>query len=98
MDRALTIVPNDVATKTIRALVDFIWKAETRPLHETINSILAGGPAAISDAAGIWFVCALAERDPTAAERALVAVGDNPLWGDGTVFSAVALAKVCWHG
>ena len=33
LDRALTIVPNDVATKAFRALVDFNWKAETRPLH-----------------------------------------------------------------
>ena len=31
------------------------------------------------------FICALAERDPTAAERALVALGDNPCWSDNTV-------------
>jgi len=85
LDRALTIVPNDVATKTIRASVDFNWKAETRPLHETIDSILAGGPSAISDAAGDWFTCALAERDSKAAERALVASGDNPCWSDSVV-------------
>ncbi|MFL6513912.1 MAG: hypothetical protein ACJ8M1_02695 [Chthoniobacterales bacterium] len=85
LDRALTIVPNDVATKTARALVDFNWKAETRPLHEAIDSILAGSPGAISDAADNWFVCALAERDPTAAERALVAPGDNPCWADSVV-------------
>ncbi|HEY4271896.1 MAG TPA: hypothetical protein VGM65_07810 [Candidatus Udaeobacter sp.] len=85
MDRVLTIVPNDVATKTTRALVNFNWKAETRPLHATIDSILAGGPGAISDAADAWFTYALAERDPTAAERALVALGDNPCWGDNAV-------------
>jgi serine/threonine-protein kinase len=32
-----------------------------------------------------WFICALAERDPTAAERALVALGDNQCWGDNAV-------------
>jgi TolB-like protein/class 3 adenylate cyclase/Tfp pilus assembly protein PilF len=85
LDRALTIVPNDVATKTQRALVDFDWKAETRPLHETIDSILAVNPGAISDSGDTWFTCALAERDPTAAERALVALGDHPCWGDGAV-------------
>jgi serine/threonine-protein kinase len=85
LDRALTIVPNDVATKTARAQVDFNWKAETRPLHETIDSILAANPGAISDAADNWFVCALAEHDPTAAERALVALGDNPCFGDTAV-------------
>jgi TolB-like protein/Flp pilus assembly protein TadD len=95
LDRALTIVPNDVATKTNRALVDFFWKAETRPLHETIDSILAGGSGSISDAADNWFACALAERDATAAERALVAVvGENPCWGD----SAVRLSRTFGEG
>jgi TolB-like protein/Flp pilus assembly protein TadD len=86
LDRALTIVPNDVATKTTRALVDFYWKAETRPLHDAIDSTLATNPGAISDAADNWFLCALAERDPKAAERALVALGDNPCWGDNPVY------------
>ena len=83
LDRALTIVPNDAAIRTARAVVDFDWKAETRPLHETIDSILATNPGAISDAAGEWFTCAVAERDPTAVELALVALGDNPCWSDG---------------
>ncbi len=86
LDRALTIVPNDVATKTTRALVDFYWKAETQPLHDAIDSILATNPGAISDAADNWFLCALAERDPKAAEQALVALGDNPCWGDNPVY------------
>ena len=77
LDRALTIIPNDVAAKGARAFVDFDWKADTRPLHEMIDSILAKDSGSISDAADNWFVCALAERDPTAAERALVALGDN---------------------
>jgi tetratricopeptide (TPR) repeat protein len=71
--------------KTTRALVDFLWKAETQPLHKTIDSILTAGPSAISDTADLWFICALAERDPTAAARALVARGDNPCWVDGVV-------------
>ena len=85
LDRALTIVPNHIATKSARALVDFHWKADTRPLHETIDSILANNPDAISDAADNWFVCALAEGDPKEAERALAALGDNPCWGDTAV-------------
>jgi TolB-like protein/Tfp pilus assembly protein PilF len=85
LDRALTIIPKDVATKVTRALVDFYWKADTRPLHQAIDSILAGDPGAISEAADSWFLCALAERDPTAAERALVALGDNPCLVDWAV-------------
>src|SRR4029079_8689519 len=38
----------------------------------------AQGPSAIVSGAETWFFCALAERDPAAAERALVALGDNP--------------------
>ena len=94
LDRALTIVPSDVATRTTRASVDFNWKAQTRLLHETINSILANNPGAISDAADLWVQCALAERDPTAAERALVALGDNPCWSD----SAVQLSRSFGEG
>jgi TolB-like protein/class 3 adenylate cyclase len=85
LDRALTIVPNEAAIRTARAGVDFDWKAETRPFHETIDSILATNPGAVSDAAADWFTCAVAERDSTAAELALVALGDNPCWSDGPV-------------
>src|SRR6476469_3291319 len=85
LDRALTIIPNDVATECARAAVDLYWKGDTAPLHEVIDSILAKNPGSISGAADNWFVCALAERDPTAAERALVALGDNPCWGDDAI-------------
>jgi TolB-like protein/Flp pilus assembly protein TadD len=85
LDRALTIIPKDAATKVQRALVDFYWKADTKPLHQAIDSILAADPGAISEVADDWFFCALAERDPTAAERALAALGDNPSFVDGAV-------------
>jgi tetratricopeptide (TPR) repeat protein len=61
------------------------WKGDTRPLHQTIDAILAKGPGAIASAADIWFLCALAERDPAAAKRALVALGDNPCWSEGVI-------------
>jgi len=78
LDRALAIEPDNAETRADRALVYLFWKADTRPLHQTIDAILAQGPGAIVRAAVIWFACALAERDPAAAERALVALGDNP--------------------
>src|SRR5207249_166328 len=77
LDRALAIVPDNVETQDVRGLFYVCWKADTRPLHQTIDAILAQGPGAIANAADIWFFCALAERDPAAAERALVALGDN---------------------
>src|SRR5439155_26158475 len=76
---------DNVETRTTRDEYYFFWKADTRPLRQTINAILAQGPGAIASAADIWFFCALAERDPAAAERALVALGDNPCWGESTI-------------
>jgi TolB-like protein/Tfp pilus assembly protein PilF len=85
LDRVLTIVPDNVETRANRELDYLYWKADTRPLHQTIDAILAQGPSAIVSAADLWFFCALAERDPAAAERALVALGDNPCWGESTI-------------
>ena len=78
LDRALAIVPENGETRADRGVVYLFWKADTRPLHQTIDAILAQGPGAIVSAGVLWFFCALAERDPAAAERALVALGDNP--------------------
>src|SRR5205809_505605 len=84
LDRALAIVPDNAETRTARGLFYLCWIADTRPLHQTIDAILAQGPNAIATAADTWFFCALAERDPAAAERALVALGDNT-WGEGVI-------------
>jgi tetratricopeptide (TPR) repeat protein len=85
LDRALSIVPDNVETRTARGLFYLFWKGDTRPLHQTIDSILAQGPSAIANAADVWFICALAEHDAAAAKRALVALGDNSCWNEGAI-------------
>ena len=85
LDRALSIIPDNVETRTSRAEFYLYWKADTRPLHQTIDSILVRGPSAIANAADVWFQCALAERDAAAAERALTALGDNPCWSEDAI-------------
>jgi tetratricopeptide (TPR) repeat protein len=85
LDRALSIVPENVETRASRAEFELFWKADTRPLHQTIDSILGQGPGAIASAADLWFMCALAERDQAAAERALVTLGDNPCWTESGI-------------
>jgi TolB-like protein/Tfp pilus assembly protein PilF len=85
LDRALSIMPDNVETRATRALFELWWKGDTQPLHQTIDTILARGPSAIASAADLWFGCALAERDPAAAERALVALGDNDCWSEGVI-------------
>jgi TolB-like protein/Tfp pilus assembly protein PilF len=84
MDRALAIMPDNL-TRALRGLFYFCWKADTRSPLQTIDAILAQEPTAIAGSADIWFLCALAERDPVAAERALVALGDNPCWTEGVI-------------
>src|SRR5881296_3594653 len=85
LDRASAIAPDNAETRANRGLFYLCWKADTRPLRQTIDAILAQGPGAIASAADNWFFCGLAERDPAAAERALVAVGDNPCWNEGVI-------------
>src|SRR5712671_6284654 len=84
LDRALTIMPDNL-TRALRGLFYFCWKADTGPPLQTIDAILAQEPSAIAGSADIWFLCALADRDPAAAERALIAVGDNPCWAEGVI-------------
>jgi serine/threonine protein kinase/Tfp pilus assembly protein PilF len=78
-DRVLAVDPNDMVAKAAGALVEFNWKADTRPLHLLIDSIRATNAAALPGLADVWFICALAERDPVAAQNALTALGDAPL-------------------
>jgi serine/threonine protein kinase/tetratricopeptide (TPR) repeat protein len=73
LDRLLAIEPNDVQTKAVRAWLDLDWKADTRRLHQTIESIRATNPDAIPIVAEVWLNCALSERDAAAAETALAA-------------------------
>jgi TolB-like protein/Tfp pilus assembly protein PilF len=85
LDQASAIMPDNVETRANRGLWYMFWKGDTRPLQQTIDAILAQGSGAIVSAADIWFFCALAERDPAAAERALVALGDNQCWNEGAI-------------
>ena len=79
--------PNDAVTKVILAEVDFAWRADTRPLHQIIDSVRATNPAAVRDIDQWWLVCALAERDAAAATDALIAAGsENPITLGNDVF------------
>src|SRR5213596_2439113 len=77
--RALAFEPNDAPTKVWLAYVDFAWKADTRPLHQTIDSIRATNPAAVPSIAEFWLVCALGERDAAAAKDALITLGEETI-------------------
>jgi TolB-like protein/Tfp pilus assembly protein PilF/predicted Ser/Thr protein kinase len=59
--------------------------ADTRQLHQAIDSIRATNPAAMPKIGGQWLYCALAERDAAAATEALSALDDSEIWLDGQV-------------
>jgi TolB-like protein/Tfp pilus assembly protein PilF/tRNA A-37 threonylcarbamoyl transferase component Bud32 len=87
LDRCLTINPNDIDTKVARAHLDVYWKADPRPLHRIIDSIRAENPGAVPTLADNWLTCALAERDASAAEAALEALGGNTFGNDAVLLS-----------
>jgi hypothetical protein len=63
-------------------LLELDWKANTRPLHQTIDSIRKKSAAAIQTVADSWFICALAERDAIEGVNALAALGENVFGND----------------
>jgi TolB-like protein/Tfp pilus assembly protein PilF len=74
LDRALILIPHDLDTQVTRALVDLEWRADPRPLRETIRPILSENPATAPDLAAQWFYLALCERDAAAITEALAAI------------------------
>jgi len=74
LDRALALTPRDLDTQVTRASVDLAWRANPRPLHESIRTILRENPVAAPDLAAQWFDLALCERDSGAVAEALAAI------------------------
>src|SRR5262249_25505189 len=93
LNRALAIEPGDVDTKVALAAVQFHWKADTLPLHQTIDSVQATHPSALPSVANGWLRCAVAEDDLVAARNALDAFGETPLTD-----YAVHLNRPCMEG
>ena len=82
LKRALAVEPNRVDTEALLASSEFNWKADTQPLHQLIDSVRARNPVALRQINDGWLICALAERDATAAENAMIAAGQNTPFND----------------
>ncbi len=74
LDDVLAIAPNDVTIKVRRAWVDLQWRSDPKPLHTTIETLLAQDPNAAPAIVILWLDLVLSERDPAAAERVLAAM------------------------
>jgi TolB-like protein/Tfp pilus assembly protein PilF len=74
LDRALAIVPDKFTTRVQRAMLELDWRAQAKPLHETLQATLSARPEMAGELSDAWLVLALCERDPVQAERALAAL------------------------
>jgi tetratricopeptide (TPR) repeat protein len=79
LERALAIEPNDLDTKIALSALQFHWKADAQPMHQTIDLVRTANFAAIGGCADEWLNYALAERDVAAAKDVLKTIDDTPL-------------------
>jgi serine/threonine protein kinase/tetratricopeptide (TPR) repeat protein len=81
----LAVFPNDLKTRIWPAYVEFHAKADTRPMHQMLDSIRTTNPTRTPDIARWWLTCALAERDTIAAKNALDAYTESRIDWDHEV-------------
>src|SRR5213596_103263 len=74
LDNVLAITPKDVASQVRRAWVELEWRADPKPLHTTIETIVVEDASAPPVVVYRWLDLVLRERDPATAERALAAM------------------------
>jgi serine/threonine-protein kinase len=88
LDSALAIAPKDIPSRVRRASVDLQSRADSKPLHTTIETILAQEPSTAPVLVDQWLRLALRERDPAATERALAAMpgGGGGCYDDNVPF------------
>src|SRR5437899_1301266 len=80
LDTALAMAPKDIPSQVRRAWIDLESRANPKPLHAAIETILAEDPNAAHVLAVEWLFLSLRERDPGAAQRALATM---PTGGGG---------------
>ena len=91
LDRALTIVPDDLSTLVLRAWVPADWRADLRPFQQLRATLMEKDPAAANDIEDINY--ALCERTPEAISRTLAAYPQ-----DGNVYNGIKYPRAYWEG
>jgi serine/threonine-protein kinase len=77
LDHAITLLPEDAATLTLRAVMELHWHADARPAVSTIEEIIREEPHATGNIAEQWLEVALCNRDRQGVNRALAALPDE---------------------
>jgi TolB-like protein/tRNA A-37 threonylcarbamoyl transferase component Bud32/thioredoxin-like negative regulator of GroEL len=86
LDSVLAIAPKDVASQVRRGWVELEWRGDSKPMHTTIETILAEDPSAAPVVVNSWLALILRERDPAAAERALAAMPPGGCYDENIPF------------
>jgi tetratricopeptide (TPR) repeat protein len=73
-ERAVAISPGNYWARIGRAMLPFFERADIRPLRTELSAILTEEPGAAEKIDDVLFVCAMAERDSAAVNRALAAI------------------------
>jgi len=86
LDDVLAIAPKDITSKVRRAWVELQWRSDPKPLHTTIETVLAQDPNAAPVFVDHWLELALSERDPAAAGRALAVMPTGGCYDENIPF------------
>jgi tetratricopeptide (TPR) repeat protein len=86
LDSVLAIAPKDAASRVRRAWVAAESRADLKPLHATIETVLTEDPSASPVIVYRWLDLALRQRDPAAAERALGAMVSGGCYDENIPF------------
>ena len=86
LDRAIDIAPENVTIRLERAAVDLEWRADTKPMHDAIESLIATDPGAGASVATQWLYLAMCERDFPRAKRAVGFLGPNGCYAEAVPF------------
>jgi TolB-like protein/Flp pilus assembly protein TadD len=73
-DRTLAVAPGDPSTRVWRALVDMDSRADTQPMHEVVQRIIAEDPSAVDSIAEFLLFLALCRRDSAEMGQALASL------------------------
>jgi TolB-like protein/Tfp pilus assembly protein PilF len=77
LDRVLKLKPNDLDAQISRAMLEVTWKADPRPLHDLIESLIQKSPVSSTRLAPVRVFLGFAERDASGLARALGDLGDK---------------------
>jgi serine/threonine protein kinase/TolB-like protein len=100
LDAVLAMAPKDIPSRVRRALVAFEERADSKPLHTAIQTILAEEPNAALGLVNPRLSLVLCEHDPVAAKRALSDMGASGCFDESIPFpSGWCEGLVAWfHG